>query len=132
MIQALGFPYFWFCVVLMLGSALTRWVLYFQGSTHYSLWDVWVSTLFAPVLIPYYGLLVNKAILVPLIWQVLAIFVVVESVRFFFTDKMREAYEKVGVRKAIIAFGLVAILALPPTVAVVQYAFFSGHIFAGG
>ena len=105
--------------------------MYFQGSGHFSLWEVWVSTLFAPVLVPYYGLLAGKAFLVPLIWQVLAVFVVVETVRFFFTARAREGYAKLGIGKSVLAFGIVTLISLPPTVAAIQYAFFAGHLFAG-
>lgn len=131
MIHALGFPYFWICVALMGGSAITRWVLYLRGSPIHSPWEVWVSTLFLPALVPYYGLLASKAFLVPLVWQLFSVFLVVETVRFFFTAKAREAYRKLGVPKSVLVFGSTALISLPPLVAVVQYAFFSGRLFAG-
>jgi len=132
MIQLLGYPYFWFCVVLLVGSAITRWVLFLRGSTMYSLWEVVVSTLFVPVLVPYYGLLASKAFLVPLVWQILAIFVIAETIRFFFTARAREGYSKLGVGKSILAFGTATVVSLPPLIAAVQYAFLSSSLFVGG
>jgi hypothetical protein len=132
MIHALGYPYFWICVVLMCGSAITRWVLYLRGSTLHSLWEVWVSTLFLPALVPYYGLLASKAFLVPLVWQLFSVFLVVETVRFFFTAKAREAYRKLGVAKSFLIFGGATLVSLPPLVAVVQYAFLAGPLVTGG
>lgn len=132
MIHALGYPYFWICVVLMGGSAIARWALYLRGSTIHSPWEVWVSTLFLPALVPYYGLLASKAYLVPLVWQLYSVFLVVETVRFFFTAKAREAYGKLGVPKSLLIFGTATLVSFPPLVAVVQYAFFSGSLFTGG
>ena len=131
MVSALGYPYFWFSVLLLGGSAITRWALYFRGSTVHTMWEVWVSTLFLPSIGAYYGLLASEAFLVPLVWQLFAVFLVAETLRFFFTARAKEGYAKLGVAKSIMVFGFVSLISLPPVVATVQYAFFSGGLFGG-
>lgn len=132
MISALGFPYFWFCIVQLVGSAVTRWIFYLRGSTLYSLLDILLSTTFLPALLAYYGHLTSKAFLIPLAWQVFAAYVVLESLRFFFTAKTREAYAKLGVAKSVFAFGIMTAVSLPFIWALVEYTFFSRSIFASG
>jgi len=129
MIGMLGFPYFWFTVLLLGGSAITRWAYVLKGAADFSIWDALTSTLFLPILIPYYGVLSNTGFLVPLVWQLFAVYFVVESVRFYFAPKNREVYAKLGSTKSIVLFGLLTLISLPPLVAAIQYAFFSSHLF---
>ena len=130
MVAMLGFPYFWFTVLLLGGSAIARWVYVLKGTADFSIWDALTSTLFLPILVPYYGVLSDMAFLVPLVWQLLALYFIVETIRFYFSPKNREAYEKLGLAKSVVVFGLLTLISLPPLVAAVQYAFFSGHLFS--
>jgi len=100
-----------------------------KGATDFSIWDALTSTLFLPILVPYYGVLSSTAFLTPIVWQLFALYFIVESVRFFFTPKNRETYEKLGPAKSFVIFGLLTLISLPPLVAAVQYAFFSGQLF---
>jgi len=130
MVAMLGFPYFWFTVLLLGGSAIARWAYVLTGGTEFSAWDALTSTLFLPILVPYYGVLSGTAFLVPPVWQLFTLYFIVESIRFYFLPKNREAYEKLGPAKSFVVFGLLTLISLPPLVAAVQYAFFSEHLFA--
>ena len=130
MVAMLGFPYFWFTVLLLAGSAITRWIYVLKGATEFSIWDALTSTLFLPILVPYYGILSSTPFLVPLIWQLFAVYFIAGTVRFYFLPKNRDVYEKLGPAKSVVLFGLMTLISLPPLVAAVQYAFFSGHLFA--
>lgn len=129
MIEALGFPYFWLCVLIFGGSAAARLVMRFKRPDLISRADVAIAALSFPALLAHYGVLTSAAFLSPLFWQPLAIVVVGANVWFFFSEKFKTAARELGLKKLLLVFVPLTIFSLPFLWAVVQYAFVSQHLF---
>ncbi len=130
MIEFLGFLCFWLCVLVFGGSAVARFVMRMKRPDVVSVSDVGIAALSIPALVAHYGVLTGTALLIPIVWQVLAVVVVGANVWFFFSAKFKEAISQLGTRKVALVFVPMTIFSLPFLWAVVQYAFFSQHLFA--
>lgn len=129
MIEVLGFPYFWLCVFVFGGSAVARLAMRLRRPDVVSKSDVVIAAFSIPALVAHYGVLTGTALLIPIVWQALAVVVVGANVWFFFSAKFKEAIRQLGARKVALVFVPMTIFSLPFLWAVVQYAFFSQHLF---